>query len=241
MISISRALRRIFDDLRNLRNLEIYVVAGVGVALIVLDVVGTTEIESYLSVMTAALVVLLLRTTTPPKQEVDLDSVLLDRQSFSPLSEFIRDGREVWIYGPSAVNVLRQSPDLKHEILDKGGKVRVLLQDPRASDSVAILRQQLDPNNNLELDITGSLFTLEKMQAWGSIEYRLLGYSPGFSLIVVDPDGKDGRLTVEFFGYRNELITDRMHLRIERRSSQYWFEYWAKQYAVMWESAKQPT
>ncbi len=79
------------------------------------------------------------------------------------------------------------------------------------------------------------------MGDWGKIDYRLLDYSPGFSIVVVDPDGKDGRLVIEFFGYHNDLINDRMHLQIERRSSQYWFEYWAKQYQMMWESGSVET
>jgi hypothetical protein len=238
MTAILRTFRRIFTDLVNLRNVDAYVVSFVGVLLIVLDVVGTVELDTYLSVITAALVVMLFRTTTPPKREIDLDQVLHDRQSYTPLREFIQGARTVWVYGPSAVNVLRESASFKREILDRGGEVRVLLQDPAEAASMSVLRQQLDPNNNLDHDIQGSLFTLEKMRAWGKVEARLLPYNPGFSILIVDPDGKDGRLTVEFFGFHNSLIDERMHLLIERRSSQYWFEYWTQQYQIMWDAGK---
>ena len=238
MTAILRTFRRIFTDLVNLRNVDAYVVSFVGVLLIVLDIVGTVELDTYLSVITAALVVMLFRTTTPPKREIDLDQVLHDRQSYTPLREFIQGGRVVWVYGPSAVNVLRESASFKREVLDRGGEVRVLLQDPAEVASMSVLRQQLDPNNNLDHDIQGSLFTLEKMRAWGKVEARLLPYNPGFSILIVDPDGKDGRLTVEFFGFHNSLIDERMHLLIERRSSQYWFEYWAQQYKIMWDAGK---
>ncbi len=140
MTTISRSFRRVLDDLRNLRNVDAYVVAALGVALVVLDVIGTTDLSVNLSVMMAALVVLLFRTTAPRKQTVDLDSVLLDRQSYSPLREFIRGGHVVWVYGPSAVNVLRDSGDLKREVLDRGGEVRILMQDPVIEASMAILR-----------------------------------------------------------------------------------------------------
>ncbi len=233
-----KTIRRVLDDLRNLRNVDAYVVAAVGVALLVLDVVGSADLSVNLSVMMAALVVLLFRTTASPDEEIDLDRVLLDRQSYAPFCEFIRGAREVWIYGPSAVNILHSSGDLKREVIDRGGSVRILIQDPDVEASLAILRLQLDPNNVLEHDIKGSLYTLTRMQTWGNVEYRLLNYSPGFSMVVVDPDGKDGRLTVEFFGYHNDLITDRMHLQIERGSSQYWFEHWAKQYQLMWDAAR---
>lgn len=238
MNTILRFVRRVIDDLTNLRNVDAYVVGFIGIALIVIDVLGTVELDAYLSVMTAALVVLLLRTTAPTRTEVDLDNVLLDRQSYTPLREFIQGAHVVWVYGPSAVNVLRESAAFKREVLDRGGEMRVLLQDPDADSSMAILRQQLDPNNNLDHDIQGSLYTLDKMRDWGKVDYRMLPYNPGFSLLVIDPDGKDGRLVVEFFGYHNNLIDDRMHILIERRSSQYWFEYWAKQYEIMWDAAR---
>ena len=53
---------------------------------IVLDIIGTVELDTYLSVITAALVVMLFRTTTPPKREIDLDQVLHDR-SLDPLTD----------------------------------------------------------------------------------------------------------------------------------------------------------
>lgn len=235
-----RTLRRVFNDLRNLRNVDAYVVGAIGIVLILIDVLGNVDLNAYLSVMTAALVVMLLRTTAPAKTEVDLDRVLLDRQSYTPLRDFIQGAKVLWIYGPSAVNVLRESASIK-AVLDHGGEVRVMLQDPDEAASMGILRQQLDKNNNLDHDIKGSLFTLERMKDWGRIEYRLAPYNPGFSLLIVDPDGKDGRLTVEFFGFHNPLIDERMHVLIERRSSQYWFEYWEKQYEIMWDAAHPPT
>lgn len=235
-----KTIRRVINDLKNLRNVDAYVVGAIGIALIFLDVIGSVELDAYLSVITAALVVMLFRTTAPAKKEVDLDSVLLDRQSYTPLREFIQGAKVLWIYGPSAVNVLRESAAIK-AILDNGGDVHVMLQDPAEAASMGILRRQLDPNNNLDHDITGSLFTLQRMTGWGKLEYRLAPYNPGFSLLIVDPDGKDGRLTVEFFGFHNPLIDDRMHILIERRSSQYWFEYWERQYEIMWDAAHPPS
>ncbi len=63
-----RTIRRVLTDLKNLRNVDAYVVGGIGIALIFLDVIGNVELDAYLSVMTAALVVMLFRTTTPTKK-----------------------------------------------------------------------------------------------------------------------------------------------------------------------------
>jgi hypothetical protein len=132
---------------------------------------------------------------------------------------------------------------MKREVLDKGGNLRVLLQDPAEASGMDILNRQLDKVFVLEDAIKTSLKTLETMTAWptpGKVEYGVVPYSPGFSLVIVDPDGRDGRLVIEFYGYQNELIVDRMHIVITRQQSQYWFEYWAKQFALMWESRRTP-
>jgi hypothetical protein len=208
---------------------------------VALDVIGDVDMGLQLTVITAALALLVFRSTRPTEAPVDLDSILKDRQSYGTFREFIQGGKVMWAYGPSLVNVLHNSSDIKREILDKGGQVRILVQDPSNEISMSILRQQLDQSNNLDHDLKGSLFTLEKMVKWGGVDFRLLAYSPGFSLTIIDPDGRDGRLVVEFFGFHNEFIRDRMHIVIERRQSQYWFEYWAKQFDVMWNASHEAT
>lgn len=190
----------------------------------------------------AALALLLFKSTAPEDKTVDLDSVLRDRQSFTPFHEFIEGAKVLWIYGPSAVNVLRHADEIKRTVLDRGGSVRVLLQDPEATDGLNILINQLDKIHDLRDDIKTSLRTLEAISQWrtaGTVEYGVLPYSPGFSLIIVDPDGRDGRLVIEFYGYENDMISQRMHIPIRREQSQYWFEYWDQQYRLMWNSARQ--
>ena len=76
------------------------------------------------------------------------------------------------------------------------------------------------------------------MRASGKADYRLLPYNPGFSMLIVNPHSGNGYMTVEFFGYHNKLIDERMHILIERRQSQQWFDYWTSQYEIMWEAAK---
>lgn len=239
MRGIQRELRRVLNDILKFRNIEAYVIALVGVALVALDVIGDVDTGLQLTVITAALALLVFRSTRPDERPVDLDNVLKDRQSYGTFREFIQGGKVMWAYGPSLVNVLHNSSDIKREVLDKGGQVRIIVQDPSNEASMTILRQQLDQSNDLDHDLKGSLLTLTKMLKWGNVQYRLLPYSPGLSLTIIDPDGRDGRLVVEFFGFHNELIRDRMHIVIERRQSQYWFEYWANQFEAMWNAARE--
>ena len=241
MRSLTRTLKRIGQDFAEGRHIESYVVTAVALVLAVVGLVDDAVTDSMkLAVILAALGLLVFQSTAPEAQAVDLDDVLEDRQSFAPFREFIHGGKELWIYGPSIGNVLRNDPDIKREILDKGGRVRVLMQNPE-SPMLEYLPEQYNDIHPLREDVQTSLRTLQHLAervTTGTLEYAMIDYSPGFSLVVVDPDGPNARLVVEFHGYDTELITDRMHIVIERQQSQHWFEYWASQFDSMWQQGQ---
>ncbi len=236
-----KALRRVITDISAGRQIEAYaltiIALGVTVATMLDDALS---LDVQMAVLLAGVGLLVFKTTIPVEKEIDLDRVLRDRQSYGALRDFIRGGHEFLIAAPSAVNVLMSSPDIEREILDRGGKMRVLLQDIDQTASVAILHQQLDKMSHLlENDVARSTTILEAlMRQHKHVDFRLTPFSPGYSLIIVDPDGRDGRLIVEFFGYSADSINDRMHIEIHRHQSQYWFEYWTKQFEIMWEKAR---
>jgi hypothetical protein len=242
--SLITTLKRVFNDVVAGKHLDAYAVTLVAFTLAVLGILeDSLSINVKLAAILAALGLLVFKTTTPDERKIDLDNVLRDRQSYGSFRNFIRGGKVVWVYGASNVNVLRQAADIKTEILDRGGEVRFLIQDPENSASMEILRQQLDPIHSLDDDIRTSLLTLKNMTGWktrGTIDYALAPYSPGFSMLIVDPDGREGRLVIEFYGFRNELITERMHIEVHRSQSNYWFEFWASQFVAMWEAARKP-
>lgn len=241
MSALINTLKRIVGDLAAGRNWDSYALVLAAFALAVLSLIeDSLSTDVKFAVILAALGLLVYKTTLPEKRPLDLDTVLQDRQGYGSFRSFIKGGRVMWVYGASAVNVLRNAAEIKQEILDRGGEVRFLLQDPDNEASMGILRQQLDQVHNLDDDIRTSLSALKNMASWktsGKLEYALVDYSPGFSITIIDPDGKDGRLVIEFYGYRNDFITERMHIEIARNMSHYWFEYWARQFDVMWQHA----
>ncbi len=242
MQAFTRFLKRVGSDLAAGKNLEGYAVSLLAFALALIGVLNDAiPIGWQIAVILAGIGLLVFKTTEPEKQNVDLDAVLLDRQSYGSFRDFISGAQELWIYGPSAVNALRNAGEIKMEVLDRGGNLRVLLQNPDSTMGMDVLTKQLDKVYDLGNDIKTSIGTLERMNNWktsGKVEYGLLDYSPGFSLTVIDPNNKNGRLVIEFYGYQNELINERMHIVITRQQSQYWFEYWSKQFEIMWDSRK---
>jgi hypothetical protein len=137
------------------------------------------------------------------------------------------------------VNVLlRHASDLKRWVA-AGGHARIVLQDPR-SDVLDAVREQLDTNTDFDSSLHAVLQTLSRITTADGLKLRLLRISPGFSLVIVNPQGKDGRLIVEFHGFQDESITDRMHIEIPRAASPQWFGYWVGRFEAIWEAARDP-
>ncbi|MBC7811174.1 MAG: hypothetical protein H7175_08510, partial [Burkholderiales bacterium] len=213
------------DDLRNREHLETYLLIVLVVALFILDLFGDVlNDDRKLTLIIASLLVLIFKTRKELKVDdvkresdrvikamngliqapVELDQVLQDRQSYAPFREFVQDATVLWVYGASGINVLKNTKDINSIVGKPNGQLRVIIQDPTHTASMNILHQQLDKYNDLQSDIQSTMFTLTALakQYSGKMEHRLLDYSPGFSLLVVDPDGPNGRLSVEFYGYR---------------------------------------
>jgi hypothetical protein len=245
MQALLRTLRGVVNDLLAFRNVDAYVVVAIGVALIVFDVLGNVDISLQLTVVIAALVVMISRMTAPAPKQTDLNDLLHTRKQFGPFRDFIAGGRTLWIYSPSAINILRDPSVIKEEILDKGGSFVMLIQDPTQTTIIEALQQQLDVaaldlKNDITVssDIIRKLKTRKKEKITFDIVFGYLAYSPGFSLTIVDAERSSGRLIVEFFGFQNEFIGSRMHINITRQQSEYWFEYWVEQFREMQSAAR---
>jgi hypothetical protein len=242
MMRLLRWLQRIGTDIAAGKNIEVYVTALLAIILAVIGIIdNVVSIEVQIAALLAGMAILVLRSIEARDKQIDLDGVLRDRQSFTALRDFIRGGKEMWVYGPSAITIMNSAAELELEILQRGGKLRVLVQDPQEEASVKVLHAQLDNRRShlLLTDIEQSVRVLESIRRdHANVEYGFLPYTPGFSMIIIDPNGRNGRAVIEFFGFSNSLITERMHILIRREQSNYWFEYWAKQYEHMWNAAR---
>ncbi|MCB9451319.1 MAG: hypothetical protein H6672_07755 [Anaerolineaceae bacterium] len=242
MQGLIKGFQRIGQDILAGRNIESYVVTIIALILAVAGVLDDAIPDNWkMATILAALALLLFDSTRPETEIADLDAILQDRGDFGAFHDTIRDARELWVYGPSSINILRDVSHIKREILDRGGKVRFLIQDINNREGMAFLHDQIDQTTDLENSLRMSLDILKNMSKWGNVEYRLLPYCPGFSLVIVDPyHGSRGHLVLEVLGFRNDLIADRMHMEITPDQSQHWFEHWVKQYEVMWEAGQMP-
>jgi hypothetical protein len=237
-----RRLRRIVEDIRNRRHLEAYSAFLVVLVLALVNAFGELSDDLIDGAILGALAFLIFWTTGVPTERprAVLDSVLHDRESLGSFHELLANAHELWIYAPTGVNLLpRHSADIKRLLLEQGGTARVVVQDP-SSPMLSTVREQLDSSTDFDASLSVSVSTLALLGSSGGLQYRLLPFSPGFSLVVVDPRRRSGRVIVELHGFRDESISDRMHLEIPRSHSPHWFEYWVGRFEAIWEAALDP-
>jgi hypothetical protein len=233
-----QTLRRVGGDLRAGRHLEAYGASAFAIALTVFNLLGSSSPRLTDSVVLACLAFLVLWTTGARGGEAaaSLDTVLRNRESFGNFADLLDGASELWMYAPTGVNVLlRHAADIGRWAA-RGGRARIVVQDPAVA-GVDDVRAQLDDHTDFDTSLGASLATLSKLASSGGVEVRLLPFNPGFSMVVVDPRGRAGRLIVEFHGFRDENIAERMHVLIQRSESLHWFEYWTGRFEAIWEAA----
>jgi hypothetical protein len=230
--------KQTLDDILHGRHREAYALFLIGVALAVLGLVGVAKTPVLLSTILLALSFLVFHTAVDASgQRPALDQVLHDRQAFGAFSQLLPGVQDLWIYGPTAVNVLVNSADLRRFVLQRGGSVRIIVQD----DESALLEKtalQLDDNMELASTLHNSLSILGKLATAPGFSYRKLPVNPGFSLVIVNPNAPEGYVIFESQGFKDENIADRMHIVIKRYDSPHWFSYWVARFEAMWDLAK---
>lgn len=250
-VNMHRIWRRIGRDLRNRRFVDAYALAFIAFTLAVLSVIGDIVPDQVRwAAVLAGVGILVLRSAIPEAPRRNIDDVLEDRFAFGgkPIGDRLNDAKEVWLYAPSAVNLLtlQNCEILRRGPLNKGdGVVRVVVLDPTQKSAIELATHQLDdsldyPIQDFRESLGATTRLLSAMTSWsvsGSFEYRFLSYNPGFSLVAIDPNRRNGHLIVEVHGFHNEATSSRMHIEISRKDSDHWYEYWIDQFTRVWEAA----
>jgi hypothetical protein len=230
------------DEDRGFRALEAYAIALLAFGTIIFSVIiGNLPAGLYNAVTLACLGFLVLATVRQRAagRSFSIADVLHDRDDYGSFGQLLDGASDLSMYAPSGVNVLpRHLPDIRRWV-EGGGYARLVVHDPAAA-SIDSVREQLDENTDFGQDLQRSLDALARHAIPDRLEYRLLGINPGFSMVVVNRSQRSGRVILEFHGFHDDKIGDRMHLVIRRAESVHWFEYWAGRFEAIWDAARGP-
>lgn len=245
---------RIRDDILNLRNYEIYIVATATFLFTFLSLFGQLPpwlAEHEQTLIVASLGLLVFNISIPKSRKMSIDDVFDDRSDLRSVSfeNRIKNKNVLWIQGASAVNILSQANVLaiREHILSKDiGEFKVIIQNPEEHEALELLVRQLDESvdikiQEMEQSLNTSIKTLKGIEAWGKpgdFAYGFLPYSPGFSMIAINPHEFNGLIIVEIYGFHNKSTESRMNFQIRRTDSETWYNYWVHQFEYMWEKSE---
>lgn len=250
--AVRSGFSRVLRDIRARKNIESYIVSIIAVVVAVVGLIDDVVPESAkTSVILAALGLLVFNMTRPEGQRATIEDYLHQRHELGPLAARLNGAQKLWIYAPSAANVLSGDNlnTLRASILsDSLGELRVVIQNPAAEDAMRVLKHQLDeivgyPDQDLVREIGNTQAKFALIAGWpkkGTFEHRLLSHSPGFSMVIVDPHRTSGVAIVELYGWRLNSTSERMAIEIKQSDSPRWFDYWVKQYEALWKDSEHP-
>ncbi|MGW0589636.1 hypothetical protein [Streptosporangium sp. NPDC002607] len=247
-----RWLRRIGSDFKARQHIDAYALTIVVFGFAFLSIVSDAlDDDLRWAVLLSGVGLLLYRITLPAEPAESPDGLLNDRSVYdsAPLSSLLAHARDVRVFAPSAVNLLsaQTCEIMRNTVLARErGRVRIVILDPLEKGAVQQAAKQLDdsiefPVQRLPAALENTMERLRLMSGWktvGEFEYRLLSYSPGFSLVLLDPETPRGRVIVEIHGFHNPSTSSRMHLELTRGRDERWYTYWVEQFNHIWEAAR---
>jgi hypothetical protein len=243
--------KRVLKDIKNRHHIEVYALSFASFAVAFVSLFAEQINQDLInSLMLGAIGLLILNISTPQvNNHHTLDHYLDDRTNLGPLAERLKGAKKLYIYAPSAANILNSDrlEAIRNEILSKkDGELRVIIQNPNKTEALNILIHQLDHSVDFQLqslteEIARTLNQFKLINRWnnpGDSQFKLLDYGPGFSLVLIDPDRNSGQIIVELHGFHNESTRSRMHIVIDKQASERWFTYWYSQFEYMWADAE---
>jgi hypothetical protein len=251
-------MREIFQDIRRGENVDVYLTILVAFVIIILDTLGIDDnvlIPAVLLVLgLLAFSTLATRKTLESlggaiqgiKKQVSAKSILKSRDDYPPFQVMLEKAHTICFVGISSINIVSQwGAFLYQEKISKQmANVQFLLLNPDSPDTTLSAKTVRAKTEDVRADIVRALSILETMNSnqtggGGKLDVKLSQYAPKFSMILLDPLEKTGKIYVEFIGYAISPIHRRPHIEINKAEDGDWYDYFLYQYQQIWDDAIQ--
>jgi hypothetical protein len=258
-----RWVRRVAKDLSEGRNIELYFTIALAVAVGTCGVFNVLNADVVASA-TLATLALLAYGSIGSRENVDrlqnevtklsaevretaLGNVRAENFFFSEAPKYgeFESAREIALIGATLSRTVIQHAGVFERRLKSGASIRCAIIDPKSG---AASQQRLrsigvteDSFYEIRIKPTVDLLQIVNSLAgeMGSLELRFLPYVPSFGIIAIDPAEADGVIYVDI--YRHKSLEDNPIFKLERQCDQRWYDYFLRQYDVLWESARRAT
>lgn len=242
---MKKAFKHLFD------NFDIYITLCLAVIFAVLGLIGVVPVAilfaGILATLSSIAYSMLATRRTLDKLLQNLASFdsatavpLKDRSAFGSFRDSLQNVGTIWLCGTTLVVMLSTHRDLFREKLQKGGELRVLIFNPLSSYLPIMAEQTGVRKGKLEVEIKTTIENCRDLVhsglGAGKLEVNLTEKMPGYSMVICNPFGHDGQVTVEYISYKTR-ISERPHLELDANRDRRWFNFYVKQFEELWQSA----
>lgn len=244
---IEKILRRIWNDVRQGQNIDLYLTVFAAFGLVALNLLGIKTTDQISSITLAVLGLLAISMLGSRYRLEEIAGSLENEQSLlKPRTEFLsfeergQNVSEIVIVGISLI-IIYSHLSFFEKKLQQGCKLRFLLLDP---DSQAVNTFMLmAPRKGVLRDIANTFDVFEHLRqreasTSGKVEARLSSVFLPYGIAAFDPSKKSGHMTVEPLVYKTGLDS-RPHFILTKARSEHWFEFYQKQYELLWADSRE--
>jgi hypothetical protein len=251
--------KRVYQDVLEGQNLEVYLTLLVALVLLILDIFGLVS-PNIVAAGTLATLALLaystlnnrqqmhqvaeISTTTQTmvemavKGEQNADDFFWKEKRF--LSQDLARARFIGLAGITLSRTVREYQDVFESRLAAGAELRFVVIDAASTaPQQAVLRSKGGVGASFYADllrptVARICLLADLAQASGKVELGLLPYAPSFGLFVIDPDKPHGRIIVEIYQHKSLALNPTFELSAQRDDR--WYKFFREQFDLLWES-----
>jgi hypothetical protein len=242
-----RVFQRVWKDIQQGENIDLYVTVTLAIVLAILNVVGVAPsplIDSITLAILALITIAILGNRHRLEVIIERTSLATDRillEEFPP--EFISElekAKEVWLTGIHQSATMTAYYSLFEKKLKKGDNLRVVLVDPNgAACKMAAMRFPGRVSEDQEririLSTLESLCELKKI-APSKLEIRTIDYLLEFGAFLLDPETPEGAAYLQRYTFKT-LGGARKPKLIYRRRDGRWYDLVCAEIHALWENA----
>ncbi|TYB38198.1 hypothetical protein FXF50_11115 [Micromonospora sp. AP08] len=250
-------LQEIAKDIRQGRNVDLYVAVVVAVVVALLGVLSVVD-GKVIAAATLAVLAVVATSMLAGRHQAGAIGAALDRLAsdtdgqvaadrffasrMPPLDVEGATAADIRLVGVTLTRTVRDLLPVLELRLRAGARVRVLLIDvdgnagaeaaarSRKADAPGFYRRRV----NATIDLLRVLAT--SPPDGGRLQVRLLPFVPTFGMCLIDPEEPHGRIHVEIYQHRT-LAADPSFCLEAVRDSQ-WYQLFREQYELLWQSGR---
>jgi len=179
------------------------------------------------------------------KEPPSVGTVFLDRDKYIPFKDLTASAQKICLVGPSLVTLFNDNKlylqDTK--LKQHGATIQAIILDPQSSAIKSAENCVNQPPDTIKAEIKMTIKNVRSIldslvgTANGKLELKTLSTYLNFSMVLIDPDMPNGKIFVEFIGYRSGLHNI-PHIEITRSRDKEWYQFFLQQYNNIYHDSK---